>query len=66
MSAAGDAAAVEVEDRELAAVERAAHDLAVPALGRADVLERRPVGEVGPEVGDLVVGPGSPVIADAA
>src|SRR6185295_17139327 len=54
---AGDPAVIEVPDRELALVAIAAPDLLVPLLGRADVLEAGPVGEVAEEVGHhLVVG----------
>src|SRR5689334_3096431 len=51
-----DALALSVPDREGALVDRALDLLVVPAHGGTDVLERRPVGEVGEEVGDLVVG----------
>src|SRR5436853_1985232 len=57
---AGDAVALQVPDRELAALAVAAPDLAVPLVGGADVLEARPVGEVAEEVRhDLVVGLGA-------
>ena len=44
--------------RELVVVEGAADDLPVPRLGRADVLERDPVRQVGEEVGQHLVGDG--------
>src|SRR5215207_4093997 len=58
--AAGDAVALQVPDRELAALAVAAPDLAVPLVGGADVLHARPVGEVAEEVRhDFVVGIGA-------
>src|SRR6185369_1862627 len=58
--AAGDAPALQVPDRELAAVAVAAPDLLLPIVGRSDVLEARPIGEVAEEVGNhFVVGVGA-------
>ena len=45
----------DVEDGERAVVHRPAHELAVPLVGGADVLDRRPVREVGEEVRNGVV-----------
>ena len=56
VSAAASAVAVQVPDGELAFVDRAAHDLLAPAERRPDVLHPRPVGQVGEEVRDDVVG----------
>ena len=52
-SAADEPPAREVEDRELAVVERAADDLAVPRARGARRTRRRPVREVRPEVRHL-------------
>src|SRR6185312_9109997 len=61
---AGDAPVLEVPDGELAPGAVAAPDLLVPVLGRADVLEASPVGEVAEEVGDdLVVAVGAEHVA---
>src|SRR4029077_12540129 len=50
--AAGDAVALQVPDRELAALAVTAPLLPVPLVGGADVLEAGPVGEIAEEVGD--------------
>ena len=56
VSAAFDGAVLQVPVREAAFLEGPAHDLLVPLVRGADVLEFAPVGEHGVEVGDHVVG----------